>query len=88
VDPLPATDRLQKIDPLSGPSPLSSFASPDPLSAPGDPLSAPNPLEPRSGHSRTAADRPLSGASPEDPADDADSDRGAGPSGKAEPNDG
>ena len=88
VDPLPATDRLPKVDPLSGPSPLSSSASPDLLSAPGDPLSAPSPLEPRSGHSRTAADRPLSGASPEDPADDADSDRGAGPSGKAEPNDG
>ena len=88
VDPLSATDRLPKIDPLSGPSPLSSSASPDLLSAPGDPLSAPSPLEPRSGHSRTAADRPLSGASPEDPADDADSDRGAGPSGKAEPNDG
>ena len=88
IDPLSATDRLPKIDPLSGPSPLSSSASPDLLSAPGDPLSAPSPLEPRSGHSRTAADRPLSGASPEDPADDADSDRGAGPSGKAEPNDG
>ena len=88
VDPLSATDRLPKIDPLSGPSPLSSSASPDLLSAPGDPLSAPSPLEPRSRHSRTAADRPLSGASPEDPADDADSDRGAGPSGKAEPNDG
>jgi len=88
VDPLSATDRLPKIDPLSGPSPLSSSASPDLLSTPGDPLSAPSPLEPRSGHSRTAADRPLSGASPEDPADDADSDRGAGPSGKAEPNDG
>ena len=88
VDPLSATDRLPKVDPLSGPSPLSSSASPDLLSAPGDPLSAPSPLEPRSGHSRTAADRPLSGASPEDPADDADSDRGAGPSGKAEPNDG
>ena len=99
VDPLPATDRLPKVDPLSaterlpkldpsGPSPLSSSASLDPLSTPGGPLSASSPLDPLSRPSRASASSPLSASSPDDPAGDADSDGGADPSGKPEPSDG
>ena len=99
VDPLPATDQLPKVDPLSaterlpkldpsGPSPLSSSASLDPLSTPGGPLSASSPLDPLSRPSRASASSPPSASSPADPAGDADSDGGADPSGKPEPSDG
>ena len=99
VDSLPATDRLPKLDPLSaterlpkldpsGPSPLSSSASLDPLSTPGGPLSASSPLDPLSRPSRASASSPPSASSPDDPAGDADSDGGADPSGKPEPSDG